>query len=319
MVGFAVLLAACAGSGSGNNSADQNPSFLSPNTSGGTTASAKPPPQITGVSPSTLFPGEVLTIQGSGFGDVQLDTSRIFFSTDGINTNLDAGPVARTQDWTDSELRIAVPSAAVTGPVAITLDFRGTNQVTSNQAHVNVKRAFDPNATPKLIFVNPASGQFVGPDAPITVIFDRPILLTTVNVTAFSLTSVAQPNPNPFPGDMTRPAEGICERPVTCDLRDTDLIKCTCTARFPITGITDVSTSLRAVRQTAFQLQHDPLLSYQVLGTDGVTKTIIPVTFIISVNATVKSDGRFNPDGSLRDVPAGDIPSTGEFKFFFVD
>lgn len=281
-------------------------------------------PQITAVTPSTLFPGEVLTLTGTGFGDQQVDTSRVRFSTDGINANLDAGSVAQSTDWTDTRVRIQVPSGAVTGPVQIVLNQRTANEKSSNLPTVNIKRAFDPNSTPKLIFVNPSQGQFVGQDSPITIIFDRPILLSSITgnptiSSAISLVSVAQPNPSPNPGGDGINPEGPCERPVVCDLRATDLIGCNCTQPFAVTAIEDISAELRAAPATAFRISHAPFSTYQLTGANGENRVISVRTVVVSVNNTVRADGSLTPDGLPRSTPGPNIPSTGEFRFFFVN
>src|SRR5690606_14747116 len=116
------MMVACSGAGSSSASdgAVLGSGFLPANNG----ATGGVVPQITAISPQTLFPGEILTLTGTGFGGQQLDTSRVRFSGDGVNANLDAGTVAQSTDWTDTRIRIAVPSAAVTGPVQIVLNAR---------------------------------------------------------------------------------------------------------------------------------------------------------------------------------------------------
>lgn len=319
LTAFCTLLVACSGSGSSSSTdgATLGSTFLPAETQSGVV------PQITAVSPSTLFPGEILTLTGTGFGASQLDTSRVRFSGDGTNLNLDAGSVPLTTDWTDTRIRIAVPTAAVTGPVQIVLNNRTASEQVSNAPRINVKRAFDPTATPKLIFVNPSQGQFVGADAPVTIIFDRPVLFDTppvgllpgtLNVTSVSLVSVSAPNPSPNPATDTQPAENPCRRPIVCDLRTTDLIGCNCTFQVAVTKIEDVSASLRAVPQTAFRVSHASFGVYSFQDNFISIRTVV-----LSINATIRADGSKNADGTTRAVPGADIPSTGEFRFFFVN
>lgn len=320
LAALCTLMVACSGAGSKSSSdgATLGSGFLPATSETGVV------PQITGVSPTTLFPGEVLTINGTGFGDQQLDTSRIRFSGDGTNANLDAGAVAQTADWTNTRIRVQVPTSAVTGPIQIVLNQRTVNEKVSNAPVVNIKRAFDPNATPKVIFINPSQGQFVGQDTPITVIFDRPILLSSITgnptiTSAISLVSVAQPNPSPNPATDTKNAEGVCERPIVCDLRSTDLIQCTCSAAVTVLTIEDISEEIRATRQTAFRITHNPFEGRTFLGANNEQRSVADKTIVISINNAIRADGRLNADGTTRTIAGPNIPSTGEFRFFFVN
>ena len=321
LAAFCTLLVACSGSGSSSSNAGEvlGSGFLPTGSGTGTGVS----PQISALTPSVLFPGELLTLTGTGFGASQLDTSRILFAT-GVNAQLDAGAVATPTDWTDTKIRIAVPSAAVTGPVQIVLNQRTVNEVRSNQPIVNIKRAFDPQATPKIIFINPSQGQFVGQNTPITVIFDRPILLSSITgnptiTSAISLVSVNQPNPSPNPATDTKNAEGACERPVVCDLRTVDLINCSCTFPLTVLGIEDISSELRATKQTAFRITHSPFSGHNFVGANNDPRFVADRTVVISVNNIVRTDGTLNNDGTSRSTPGPNIPTTGEFRFFFVN
>ena len=300
MLALTTLLAACAGSGSsvGTDGGNVAGTFLPPPS---TATNSTGLPHITSLSPTSLFPGELLTINGANFGDQQLDTSRIFFSSDGVSTTIDAGTVKRTGDWTNSQLRIAVPSAAVTGPVQVVLSSRRIDERRSNTQSINVKRAFDPNVSPKVVFINPAKGQFVGADTPITIVFDRPILATTLNTTAVSLSAVSAPDEALAQKD---PPQDPCSFPFVCDLRADDLLKCTCSRAFSVSSITDISASLRATPRTAFQVAHG-----RFSGT----------TIVVSITNTIKADGSVDADGNPRALPGPDIPELGEVFFFFVN
>lgn len=322
LAALCTMMVACSGggSGSGTNGAPLGSGFLpnSSQTGSGVT------PQITNLDPSLLFPGEIVTITGTGFGNAQLDTSRVRFTADNEGTFVDGGTVAASTDWTNTKIRIAVPTTAVTGPVQIVLNFRTASELVSNAPVINVKRAFDPDQTPKVIFINPAQGQFVGQDTPITVIFDRPILLSSITgnptaSSAFSLTSVNKPNASPNPATETKNAEGVCERPDVCDLRSEDLIKCSCSGSVTVLGVDDISADLRATPRTAFRIRHSPFQGRTFLGANMETRFVADKTIVISVNNTIRSDGSLNPDGSPRSVAVGNVPSTGEFRYFFVN
>jgi hypothetical protein len=70
-----------------------------------------PPPAITGISPGTGFVGTPVTINGSGFGSTQSSNSVAF-----------GGVVASTaSNWSDTQIIVAVPPNAITGPVTVTV------------------------------------------------------------------------------------------------------------------------------------------------------------------------------------------------------
>ena len=290
----------CSGDGSGGSvQPTTNTSTFLPTTSG---ASG---PTIANISPSNPFPGGLVTITGSGFGTAQLNTSRVFFSADGTTSNLDGGSVAVPADWTDTQIRIRVPSSAVTGPVTVIDGFRTVNEQHSNALQLTVKRAFDPNSTPKVVFINPASAQFVGLDTPITLIFDRPIKLGTItnNTTAVSIQNVALPDASL---KQQTPPQDPCSFPFVCDLRTQALLNCTCATKTLVTSITDISASLKSPPATAFLVQHAPFFG-------GVAPTCV-----VSINSSIKADGSLDADGNPLAQPGPDVPSLGEIFFFFV-
>jgi RHS repeat-associated protein len=69
-----------------------------------------PPPTITGISPGTGEVGTPVTINGSGFGSTESSNSAAF-----------GGVVAAASSWSDTQIIVAVPPNAITGPVTVTV------------------------------------------------------------------------------------------------------------------------------------------------------------------------------------------------------
>jgi RHS repeat-associated protein len=69
-----------------------------------------PPPTITGISPGTGEVGTPVTINGSGFGSTESSNSAAF-----------GGVVAAASNWSDTQIIVAVPPNAITGPVTVTV------------------------------------------------------------------------------------------------------------------------------------------------------------------------------------------------------
>lgn len=102
MIGFAVLLNACDKS--------SNPSSTTPNTGTGSGSTSTPvaPPVISQVSPLTGPVATVVTITGTGFSDTT--------ANDTVYIN---GMMAAISNATTTQLVVAVPSLAGSGPVSV--------------------------------------------------------------------------------------------------------------------------------------------------------------------------------------------------------
>lgn len=74
-------------------------------------------PVIEQLIPAAGKAGDIVTINGSGFGQLQ-STSKVLFGS------LDAGT---SQSWTDTRIRIAVPVAVRTGPVTVAVGSKSSN------------------------------------------------------------------------------------------------------------------------------------------------------------------------------------------------
>lgn len=74
-------------------------------------------PVIEQVIPASGKAGDIVTINGSGFGQLQ-STSKVLFGS------LDAGTA---QSWSDTRIRIAVPVAVRTGPVTVAVGSKSSN------------------------------------------------------------------------------------------------------------------------------------------------------------------------------------------------
>ena len=76
-------------------------------------------PKIEGVSPGDGAPGNLVTISGEGFGE---DEGTITFlgTESGDEVELSAYECNASTQWSDSEIIVQVPSAAVDGPISIT-------------------------------------------------------------------------------------------------------------------------------------------------------------------------------------------------------
>ncbi len=79
-------------------------------TSNGVEFTIEAPPAITTVSPTSGGVGTTVTINGSGFGPTESNSAVLF-----------NGAAATANNWSDTEIVVAVPSNATTGPVTVTV------------------------------------------------------------------------------------------------------------------------------------------------------------------------------------------------------
>ena len=310
LLAFSLSMVGCSGAGSSPDSgANVGGQSLLPTSNQNAAA-----PTISAVNPTSAFPGDVITITGTNFGAEQLGTSRVLFSSDGVNLNVDGGPVALAKDWSTTSILIAVPSTAVSGPVAVVLGQFTATQQQSNSVNLIVKRAFDPNASPKVVFINPSNGEFVGADSPITVVFSRPILLSslTANVTSVSLAAVHVPDKTL---ETQMPPKNRCDDPLVCDPRTADLTTCTCIATIAVTSIVDISGELRTTPQTAFRISHTATESVPSPSGDGAFTSVN--TIIVLINNSIRADGSLDGNAQPLAVAGPNVPELGERFFYF--
>jgi hypothetical protein len=77
-----------------------------------------PPPQITGLSPTSGAPGSIVMIDGSNFGTTQEDSTVV----------LNNAPVTVLQ-WSDTSILFVVPSGASAGTVPVTVTVGGSSSM----------------------------------------------------------------------------------------------------------------------------------------------------------------------------------------------
>ena len=80
-------------------------------------------PSISTVAPDTAIAGDTLTIEGSGFGEVQ-DTGYVTFH--------DGAEAIEYISWSDTQIEVTVPEGAQTGEVIVTTDNGTSNPVSIN-------------------------------------------------------------------------------------------------------------------------------------------------------------------------------------------
>lgn len=96
------------GCGGGNGTGGGNSWIPSPTPSTSPTSSSTPSPYISFVNPDAASEGEEITINGSGFGDEQADSTVTFNGMPGTVTG-----------WSDKQITCPVPKGAISGDVVV--------------------------------------------------------------------------------------------------------------------------------------------------------------------------------------------------------
>ncbi|MBI4866243.1 MAG: Ig-like domain-containing protein, partial [Candidatus Wallbacteria bacterium] len=171
-------------------------------------------PVISGVQPQGAVTGQQVTITGASFGDAQLGTATVFF-TSSAGSLVAAGQALL---WSDSKIVVRLPFGAVSGPVIVARGAQQSNPQASGQAGLLI--AAD-NTPPVLVSSSPTPNQTaVDPRTSITLVFSEAMgpgatspanyLLTSSSggSRTISPTTIAFVTPNSVRMDPVTPLEG---------------------------------------------------------------------------------------------------------------
>jgi hypothetical protein len=114
----------------------------------GTSTAAQSGPVVTSVTPGTASPGDVVTVNGSGFGSSQ-GSGYVHFMDNGTSWGASGDPTLQVNSWSDTAITFTVPTAAngaqvYPGSTAMVTVVTGSGQ-SSNTAALDINPTANPS------------------------------------------------------------------------------------------------------------------------------------------------------------------------------